>query len=102
MSFTPEASMPRLSALLTAITLLLVGPVDRVNATDASQTIQVGPFHKVRVDGNAEVTLRAGDAESVTVRGSEYQSRDVRVAIEVQEGELRIRTRPEGGSWWSD
>jgi len=92
--------IPILATLLLSGLLLFSAPATAA-ATEDSQTIAVGAFHKLRVDGNAEVTLQPGDTETVTVRGSENQHRDVRVDIEVRDGELHIRTRPHDRRlWW--
>lgn len=98
MSVKLHKLIPIVVVVCTAATVMLPRAAC---ASDAEQTIGVGPFHKLRVDGNAEVTLRAGDAERVTVRGSENQQQDVRVDVEVRGGELHIRSRPHQANWLS-
>lgn len=62
-------------------------------AAEVSETVPVRPFHSVRIDGDADVTLRAGDRETVTVVIPERQRHDLLIAVE--NGELRIGPRDE-------
>ena len=83
-----------LLTLLVALTL----PAAPVLAADVTDTTPLTAFHKVRVDGMAEVTLRRGEKESVAVTVPVRQRDHVRV--QVVDGELRIRAETHR-NWWS-
>ncbi|MDQ6621434.1 MAG: DUF2807 domain-containing protein [Pseudomonadota bacterium] len=62
-----------------------------------SKTVALTDFHKLRVEGNAEIVIKAGAAEKVTILVPERQRRDM--TIEVEDGVLLIRTHIRHGFW---
>jgi len=78
-----------------------LAPADAANEHGSSmfsQTVSVTGFHKLRVDGEAVITLVKGNAETLTVEAPQRQRKDIRIEID-EDGLLHIRTRVEH-DWW--
>jgi hypothetical protein len=58
----------------------------------------VGPFHRIEINGAADVTLRQGSGEHL---GIETPSRGLRVAASVEDGTLTITAR-DTRRWWQN
>ncbi|HEX4884856.1 MAG TPA: head GIN domain-containing protein [Casimicrobiaceae bacterium] len=62
-----------------------------------AQSIEVGAFRGVEVDGHAEIILVQGEAEKVDVEAGSRGA--ARVRVRAREGTLSISAAPEG-PWW--
>lgn len=94
-----------LRVLTPVLGLLFMGaalaPADAANEQGSnafSQTVAVTGFHKLRVDGEAMITLVKGNTETLTVEVPQRQRKDIRIEID-EDGLLRIRTRV-AHDWW--
>lgn len=95
----PRYLLPLLIAVAVAIALALTGwTLGRAGATEAANVEQdVGPFHRLEVNGGAEVVLQRGRVGHVSV---ETSVRGQRVRADVRDGTLRVTAR-DTRRWWN-
>lgn len=89
---------PLLGLAFLSTALAAAAADEQGTAQNWSKTVSVAGFHKLRVDGDAVVTLVPGTTETLTVDVPERQRKAIRIEID-DDGLLRIRTRVEHG-WW--
>jgi hypothetical protein len=86
-----------LTALGVATWLLALSPGPAAGARDATETRAVPGFHSIELDGDFDVTLVQGNAESVTVRAPAAVISKVRT--DVRDGTLLVSLRTERSVW---
>jgi hypothetical protein len=95
----PRYVLPLLIAAAVAIALALTWwTLGRAGSTEAANVEQdVAPFHRLEVNGGADVVLQHGSAPHISI---DAPVRGSRVAADVQDGTLVINVR-DTRRWWS-
>ena len=93
-----RALTPILGLALGSAVLVPADAATDLGNTMFSKTVSVTGLHKLRVDGEAVITLVKGTTETLAVKVPERQRKEIRIEID-EDGLLRIRTRMEHG-WW--